>query len=193
MTRNGTPVEGVPIPDHGAQYGADAVPKPVERVDTGPLSTRMLAAVADVGAMPVEGVPSPEEFLDALAAKLAQKTGGGDGPPPKKFLGLGKADWIKLLIGWAVVVLVFLGTWYLSVRDGLRERPTTEQVMEVVKQGVNGHAEKTHPTTQIQIDQIKTEQRTIRDSQIRQEQIDISQSETLDEIKEDVKLIRRRQ
>jgi hypothetical protein len=188
---NGTPVEGVPIPD------GDVVPDVVDNEDTGPLSTRMMAAVGDVGAMEAQGDGDPEAFLDALATKLAQKSGGGGGPPPKKFLGLDGGAWTKLLIGYLIAAAVGVFLWWLAVRDGLNERPTRPEVQETIKTTLGGaldrhENDRAHPKAQRQIDEIKVEQRTIRESQIRQEGIDKTQTETLKEIKDDVKRIRRR-
>jgi len=177
-------------------YGNNAIPQQIEPEDTGSLSTRMVAQLADVGTMGGSvHSDSAEEFLEKLASKLYEKGGssGGGDPPPKKFLGLSYSDWAKMVIGWSVALLAFLGTWYMTVRDGLAERPTKVEVGADVQKVINDHSHVTHPGTEKRIEAIEKEQRTIRESQIRQEEADKGQTATLGEIKEELVRIRRRQ
>lgn len=180
MTRDGTPVEGVP-----------AVPEPVARTDTGPLSTQMVAAMRDVG---THDDSDPERFLDALATKLAQKT--GNGPPPKTFLGLSGGAWTKVVIGYLIAAMVGVFLWWLAVRDGLAERPTRNEVNTSIDNKldakVDRHTDRPHPDTDKRLVALEREQKTIRESQIRQESNDRAQSAILSEIKDDVKRLRRR-
>jgi len=195
MSGAATPIQGVPLPAHGTRYGNGAVPRRIEPEDTGALSTRMVATLADVGTMgTTDHKDGADEFLDKLAAKLMEKSGGGgggSGTPPKTFLGLSTSDWTKLVIGWSIALVAFLGTWYMSVRDGLAERPTTDQVTEAVKNTIGDHAGGVHPATEHKIQIIEHEQKKIRESQIRQEESAKAQTETLGEIKQELVRIRR--
>jgi hypothetical protein len=65
-----------------------------------------------------------DDFLEALAVKLAGKVGGGDGhggPPKKQFLGLTAGSWVRTMAGMLIAGLITAGAWVLLVRDTLRE------------------------------------------------------------------------
>lgn len=112
----------------------------------------------------------------------------------RRFLGLAPGSWTKLFLGWLLALLIATGTWWLAVRDGLRERPTTDQIDQIIRAREQTHdgAAEAHPPIQRRLEAIDSQQRTIRDSQIRQEQIDVQQTAVLKEIKGDVKRLRRR-
>lgn len=134
---------------------------------------------------------SPADFLDEVALRLARRVPGA-APRGKTLLGLGKADWGRLVIGWTVAIALGVGAWWLQVRDGLRDRPTSSTVQEGLKDALESHSSGVHPKTQQDIDVLRAQAQEIREAQIRQEQIDISQTETLHEIRDDVKTLRRR-
>jgi hypothetical protein len=67
---------------------------------------------------------SPDDFLEALAVKLAGKVGGGDGrggPPRREFLGLTAGSWIRTMAGMLIAGALTAGAWVLLVRDTLIE------------------------------------------------------------------------
>ena len=199
MPRLGTPpAVGVPVPEAGA-YGDDAVPDAIPTEDTGRLATRLMAIVSGVDAMPEHSDVTPERLIDMLAGKVAERVGGNGGggpPPPKKFLGLDGGAWTKFLVGYLIAAVAGVFFWWLAVRDGLAARPTRDEINTSVDRKLNSavdrHSDKPHPPTENRLKVLEGEQRTIRDSQIRQEQIDKTQTEVLKEIKDDVKRIRRR-
>lgn len=122
-----------------------------------------------------------KEIVKASAIQAAQRANG----PQKKSHRLDFMDLTKFIVG--LIVIVLTAWWALAQK--LSERPTHPAVQEMLMNHANGGA---HPDAQEQIDEIKVEQRTIRESQIRQEFIDTAQSEALEAIKDDVKYIRRK-
>lgn len=115
-------------------------------------------------------------------------------PQPRRFLGLDKGSWMKLFLGWALAVGTFVFTWYNTVNsslDDLKARPTAEQVKEIIHEDIQDHSNSIHPPTEERLKYIEGEQKIIRESQIRQEAVDMQQTETLKEIRDDVKRIRR--
>lgn len=107
-------------------------------------------------------------------------------PAPKTYLGIDGGSWVKLLIGWTLAVVTFLFAWYNTVNaaiEDLQSRPTLLQVEERLKE--------TSTSTQKKIEGVERDVQTIRESQIRQETINTEQAETLKEISQDVKQIRR--
>jgi hypothetical protein len=130
--------------------------------------------------------------MEAFAHKLADQM-DGRGNSGRRFLGLDLGSWTKLSLGWLLALVVAMATWWLAVRDGLRERPTLEQIDEIidVRDATHGGAADAHPPIQRRLDTIDSEQRMIRDSQIRQEQIDKTQTDVLKDIKGDLRRLRR--
>lgn len=175
---------------------------PMAEVDTGKISSRLHAQMAgELGQAPTMtppmGVPTPEAFLDALALKLAARVNRGPGggePPARRFLGLEAGGWTKLLASMLLAAAVGLITWWATVRDELRIRPTTDEVGAQITEAEAHHAKNSeaHPPIQARIVEMEGEQRTIRESQIRQEVVERAQAKTLEEIAEDVKTLRRR-
>jgi hypothetical protein len=157
-----------------------------QREDTGRISAQLHAQVAqgtDTG--------GAERFLDAVADRLITRINGG--PVRRRFLGLDAGSWMKLFLGWGIALGVFFATWYLSVRDGLRERPTIEQVERRVAGEVSEHEARggAHPVIEKRLENVEAGQRVIRESQVRAEQVDATQTELLREVRDDVKKIRR--
>ena len=189
-----TPIEGVPIQQM----------RP--RVDTGPTSSRFLGSVHGTGVADAVGPPSitesaalsPEEFIDSLADRLIEKSqhgsgdGGGGGPKGKRFLGLEAGSWTKLVAGWTAAVVLAGFAWYSTVSKGLAERPTKEELKTQFVDVIDRHSAKPHVQTDARLKVLETQQREIHDSQIRQEQVNKSQTSTLEEIRDDVKQLRRR-
>lgn len=166
-----------------------AIPSPIEREDTAKLSIRMMSEVASVG-QAGQAVPysdAGERFIDAVAEKFYEKVGGGDGGPPKKtFLGMDTGGWIK----YAIAAVIAAGAWYLTIRDGIKDRPTFSAMEASIEVVLMRHANDQHPKTLIQIDEIRRAQQDIRESQIRQEMVGKQQAETLKEIKDELSRIR---
>jgi hypothetical protein len=98
---------------------------------------------------------SAEDFLEAIASKLAKKVGGGDGhggPPKKEFLGLTGGGWTKFLSGMIIAAVVTAGTWVLLVRDTLKEHADAIQENGST---IDDHAElPMHPDAATQINGI---------------------------------------
>lgn len=176
---DGTPVPGAPV-------------APLEDQDTGRLSAQLhgqatLAAGAMSPASPPAGTLSPEAFLDALSAKVAAKVNGQGGHGnggTRRFLGLDRGSWTKMVLGWALAGLLAIGAWYLAVRDALHERPTAPQVGETIREGFAVHDDSSaaHPPIQRRLDSLTAEQRIIRDSQIEQATTDKQQTKLLEKI-----------
>lgn len=178
--RNGeTPVRGVPI-------------EPMPEIDTGrighELNARIAMAAGQAQATPPTGTMSPDAFLEALANKVAQKVGNGNGngngKKPPGFLGVTVGGWTKMLLAWLMAGIVALAAWHLTVRDELRERPTSPQVEETVRGTFEHHNDSSaaHPLIQKRLEKLSTEQVTIRASQVRQETLDETQTKTLERI-----------
>jgi len=141
---------------------------------------------------PVGGIPiTSDAYVEAIAAKCAEKLNGHS--QEKHFLGMAVGSWAKMFLGWLAALLVAMATWYLAVRDGLNERPTAPQVENVMQQSLNHHEREAeaHPPIQKRLKVIETDQKIIRESQLRQEWTAKSQDETLQEIKKDIKSIRK--
>ena len=172
------------------------VPVTVENEpDTGRLSTslRMRIAAANPGGMGDEQVTLRK--LAKLIADETGKNGGGNGGPKKpSFLGLEVGAWTKQLLALLAAALVALGVWQLTVRDELSMRPTGLEVKQESKATFDVHNDSSaaHPPIQKRLDTLTSEQRLIRDSQIGQAADDKAQTKVLDEIKADVKILRRR-
>lgn len=135
---------------------------------------------------------TPESFLDELADKVASKVNLNGSPDDgkHKFLGIALGGWTKMIAAWVMAGLVALAAWHLTIRDELRVKPNIEQVeMEFKKHDKISDA---HPPIQARLKVIEGEQRTIRESQIRQEANDSLQTQVLQEIKDDVKGLRRK-
>lgn len=172
------------------------IPETVPRETTDRLSRDLHARLAmNIGnAVPVQ----PEQVIHILAEKVAarigERTAGGNGNGNgRSFLGLDRPAWARILIGWSVALILAFGGWWLAVRDGLRERPTFDEVKTEIKDTSIDHngAGDAHPAIQKRINEQMQEQRLIRESQIRQESTDRQQTETLNEIKNDVRRMRR--
>ena len=179
----------------------EAVPVARESKETGPISTELLAQATASGLGMVAPVHAmdPDRFLDAVAEKLADRvakkngsnSGDGGGPPKKYFLGVAIADWVKIVVGWAAAALIFAGTWYLSVRDGLGKRPTRKETRQLLIDGMKQHGQLPHPPTAKRLKILEDGQVQMQKVLIRQEGIDTRQTEILQEIKVDVKQLRR--
>lgn len=130
-----------------------------------------------------------EELCSSIADKVHERAMAAappTTPPPKTYFGIEVGSWVKLLLGWTLAVGTFLFAWYNTVNtaiDDLKSRPTLFQVEERLKE--------TSTNTQKKIENLETSVQTIRESQIRQETINSEQTETLKEISQDVKQIRR--
>jgi hypothetical protein len=158
--------------------------------DTGKLSLALHRTVA-LGQIAAPESSSTEDFLDALARKLAEKQGGGNGNGDgggRRIFGMHSGEWVKLLLGWVVVSLLSLATWYLSVRDGLNARPTTPEVQRTTAAAVSEHERVgDHPKVEKRLDAMEVNVRDIKESQIRQEETHKQQSDTLQEIKQSLR------
>jgi hypothetical protein len=88
------------------------------RADTPELSAGLYAA-AHAGE-----TQSADDFLEALAVKLAGKVGGGGGqggPPKKELLGITAGAWVRTIIGMMLAGFMTAGAWVLLVRDTLKD------------------------------------------------------------------------
>lgn len=137
-------------------------------------------------------------FCEEVAKHVALSMPSHPPPPPprKKYLGLEMSAWVKLLAGWTLAIVTFVFTWYNTVNSSLEElkdRPTLQQIEKAIHDDLDRHTnEGAHPEAQKRLESLEEEQRVIRHSQIRQETIDTQQTETLREIRDDVKRLRRR-
>jgi len=175
--------------------------RPLSDEDTGRISARLHSQLAgEIGVAPVHtppmGTPTPDQFLDQLAEKLAARVnpGGGDGGGHRRFLGMEVGGWTKLLASMILAGAVALAAWWLTVRDELKARTTPEQVQTRIEVEARHHAKDAdaHPPIQKRLDKLTGEQRTIRESQIRQEEASATTAKALEGIAEDVKHLRRR-
>lgn len=111
-----------------------------EEDDTGRISAMMAT---------MSGSPTPRSeadvFLEAVAVKLASKVGGGGGPPSRRYLGVTKGGWTKMIFAIVVAGLLATGTWVLFVRDDLRILHKEQEHHEVLG----------HEKTNVAIEQIK--------------------------------------
>jgi len=158
--------------------------------DTGKLSLALHRTVA-LGQIAAPESSGAEDFLDALARKLAEKQGGGGnggGGDGRRIFGMQSGEWMKLLLGWVVVSLLSLATWYLSVRDGLNARPTTPEVQRMTGGALAEHERVgEHPKLEKRLDGMEGNVRDIKESQIRQEETHKQQTEALQEIKQSLR------
>jgi len=164
---------------------------PAETTDR--LALGLVAASKDMGlAPPHESDDTLKQLLRAVKTAVEKGGGGGDGPPPKVFLGQDSGFWLKLAISALVAVSLSLGAWFLAIRDGFAERPTSEAVGKMFREYDKHHSDHPHPVTAKRLSAVENEQKLIRESQIRQEALAEVQTQTLTEIKGDLKQLRRR-
>lgn len=141
---------------------------------------------------------SPDEFLDRLAEKLASRVGRGDNDGGngrgngRKLLGVQIGSWMQWVVGFLILGVIGAATWWLKLRDDLRDRPTTEQVREVLDAKTRDHEDRgSHPKIEQRLEGLEGSQRLIRESQVRQEGIDSRQADTLEAIRDDLRNRRR--
>ncbi len=180
----GTPAEGVAT--------SSGVPdSPLPDTDTGRVSSAFTTQLADVGTM-AQG----DQLIDLVAHKIAERAltgfgnGGGGGGG---FLGLDRGGWTRMVLAWVIAIVLAVGGFYLAVRDGLKARPTKEEVGKQVKSSVDQHETRgEHPKIEKRLEGVEKEQKTIRESQIEQIGVDKNQTKVLGEIKKDLRQLRRR-
>jgi hypothetical protein len=146
--------------------------------DTGRLSRALHGELvaANIGGMP----PSGNDVLDLLAAKLAPRLNERtERVEAAVFLGLGIGAWTRMALGVVGAALIAVATWYLTLRDELRVRPTVPQVEEALRESFDHHNDS---SIQLRLGTLSEEQQIIRESQVRQEGIDETQTKTLDRI-----------
>lgn len=162
-------------------------PIPVEREDTGRLSRELQSTMTTAGTMTAGTMMSGEDIIDRIAEKVAEVNRNGGGG--RRFLGLEAGSLTKIF-----ALVVAMSTWYLAVRDGLNARPTADQIEQIIGGTIRGHdgAADSHPPFQKRLDATEVGQRKIRESQIRQETLDETQTEVLKEIKDDLKQLGKR-
>jgi len=186
-----TPIHDLPFLDERD----GCVPKHVDMESSERLSLTLDAAVASASGEN-GSFPSPDAFLEALASKIREKTGGGDGgdgDPPDEGPAFTPHPWSSILrkAGYgAGAIGVFLVTWYNTVNRDLDDKATHSEVVQKIDQKMVHHSDKPHPPTEIRLRKLEGEQRIIRESQIRQETIDQVQTVTLKEIRDDVRRLR---
>lgn len=155
--------------------------------DTGKISRVLHAQIA---AANPGGMGDDSEVLKKLA-HLVKESGGGNGG--SRFLGLDRDSWMKMILAWVVAAGMALGAWHLAVRDALQVRPTSDQVKHEVRGTFETHNDSSaaHPPIQHRLDKLSDTQKLIRESQIRQEETDKTQTETLKLIQVDISRLRR--
>ena len=113
--------------------------------------------------------------------------------PEKTFLGFDWKNWIGWFTKGAVVVVVFLFTWYNTVNSSIDDRPTHEQAHDIANSAINEHGDHGHhPQIEEAIKAHDEQLRKLSDIQIEQTTVMKQQSETLGEIKEELRRDRRR-
>lgn len=162
--------------------------------DTGRLSRALHGEL--VAANPGGMNPSGEDVLDLLAAKLGSRIGDRTQPvqvPTATFLGLDAGAWTKMLIAAVGAALVAVTTWYLTLRDELRIRPTVPQIEEVMHESFEQHNDSSgaHQPIQERLESVNVEQQKIRESQVRQEENGKAQTDVLKDIKNDLRRLRK--
>jgi len=182
------------------------VPTPVARETTGELGGELVGATGPHPATPGGITLAPDDIINRIADRVFEKmspagAGGGGGglppdPPHKQFLGIDGGGWTRIVLSWTVAILLAVGAWWLTVRDTLKGAASKDHVEERVhkasKAAVDGHEENgAHPKIEQRLESVEIKQTVIRDSQIRQEGTDKLQSQSLDDIKDDLKYIKR--
>lgn len=129
-----------------------------------------------------------EKYADVI---LLKRPGGGGGEPPeRKFLGKDLGDWIWRVLTAVGAIAVFLVVWYNTVNNSLEEletRPTAAQVGEIVERAMSNHSQAPHPGAVKRLEALETQQRLMRESQVRQETIEGQQAKTLEEIRKELR------
>jgi hypothetical protein len=183
--------------DHSDRTGGKTPPQGVPRLITNEPDTGRLgrALHGELVAANPGGMDEGDDVLERLASALAPKLNGHNGGGPKhKFLGLDAATWTKTLLAWSVAAVLAVAAWYLGVRDALHERPTAPQVERSVKGAFESHNDSSaaHPPIQRRLETLGTEQKKIRESQVRQEALDETQTKALERIERAVNKRNRR-
>ena len=149
------------------------------RATTPELSAGLHAAAAAMG-----GEAAADDFLEALASKLASKVGGGDGhggPPKKEFLGMTGGGWTKMIAGMVIAAAMTAGAWVLLVRDTLKEHGASIEAHEA--QPIHKEAAKTVHTLDTRLTVVEE---AVKDIDTKQTQvisgIDELKKENLDKI-----------
>ena len=123
-----------------------------------------------------------DEFMSEFARKVASST-----PPERTFLGLKWDAWVKFLLPLLVAASLGAFAWYQSVE----EKPTVEEVGDLVKRDLTIHSLTPHNATAIRLEKLETITQELKESSIRAEQVHRTQGEVLREIRDDVKQLRR--
>lgn len=202
------------VPRAASENGVNTLPP--GRETTGELNEQLLRVVDSGEVTPADADGalrmSSDDFINRIADRVFEKmvvtggppppggSGGSDGTPPgpprHTFLGVDVGWWMRTAVGWTVAILLAIGAWWLTVRDTLKNAASQshveKRVHEASKAAVSGHEENgAHPKIEKRLEGVEIKQEAIRDSQIRQEGTDKSQSDALDDIKDDLKYIKR--
>jgi hypothetical protein len=123
---------------------------------------------------------SADDFLEALAVKLAGKVGGGDGH--KQFLGLTAGSWVRTMAGMLIAGAITAGAWVLLVRDTLKDHAAKIESHEA--KPIHTEAAKTVEALDDRLDTVEGAVRSINTKQTMViEGIDELKKENLDKLK----------
>lgn len=154
------------------------VPEPVVDETTGRVEAVLGSAV--------RGDRPGRVTLDDMARKIAEhnrKLAGGT------FLGMSREGWARTIVAWVAGAILAIGAAWLSLRDTVAASASRSWVEEAIE---THRTVETHVVTESDLDAIRAEQRTIRESQIRQEEAAKATAEVLSEIKVELRRARRR-
>jgi hypothetical protein len=87
----------------------------------------------------MQATEDPKAFLRDLAKHLHQeqeKAGGGGGPPKKTYFGIEAAVLFKVVFAAVIGAATWMFTWYMTVNQGLEQRPTVEAMEQAVEKEV---------------------------------------------------------
>ncbi len=138
--------------------------------------------------------PTPAEFsnwLEVAVKDAVAKAKNEEAGKPRLLLGIPLGTWLKIGSGILGATLIFLFTWYNRVNVEIRDLPTKKDVGVIIDDELESHSLTPHPPTEERLENLEGEIRIIRESQIRQETIDIQQSEVLQDIKSELKQLRK--
>jgi hypothetical protein len=123
---------------------------------------------------------------DVVADKRQKRATWSNQLPTKRNLGL------QLITALGMSGILVVGGWWLWVRDGISNAATRDYAVDASKAAVDTHELLgEHPKLEKRMVNVELEQRTIRESQIRQEVTAEATAETLKIIQADVKKLSR--
>jgi len=144
------------------------------------------------------------ENIDSIADKILEKLTGGKPVERKNSRGnketrvpwshqlaSKKNIWFQLAIALGFSGLMTIGGWWIWVRDGIRDAASKEETRELFFKADKLNEKQT--SVESRLNSLSSEQRILRETQIKQTEFLKNQNESFTDIKKNLEMIRRDQ